>query len=53
MYIHSKKRRRHLHAIPAAIALALVALVWLSNHYSTPEASSATVVVSCDKWSMV
>lgn len=53
MYFHSKKRRRHLHALPAAIALALVALAWFAHDHSARSLTDATAVESCDKCSMV
>lgn len=52
MYIYSKKSRRRMHAIPAAIALVLVILLWSlsSVHKAAAEPdNAATAAGSCDR----
>lgn len=62
MYTYSKKSRRRMHAIPAAIALSLLALLWFfsdSRHVEAAEIDStpiaSTVLLSAgsvDDWSV-
>lgn len=48
MYIYSKKSRRRMHAIPAAIALTLVALLWLFS--GSPRAEEVLSASNLAQW---
>ncbi|WP_430460562.1 DUF3047 domain-containing protein [Thalassolituus sp. LLYu03] len=50
MYIYSKKSRRRMHAIPAAIALGLVALLWLANATRHTHAEQVLSAQNLSQW---
>ena len=50
MYTYSKKSRRRMHAIPAAIALALVALLWLFTGASHTHAEQILSAQTISLW---
>lgn len=54
MYTYSKKSLRRIHAIPAAIALLVMALAWYFSDSQTAHAASLAMAViaptNCANW---